>query len=105
MTLECMRDFDVEVEAAADYRRFDIHRQPYKPASYGVEGDWSSASYLLALGAMTGRLEVAGLEADSLQADRIMLNLLRQMGADVRLNDNSIAVSQAPLKAITSGSR
>ena len=100
MTLECMRKFGVEVEASADYKRFDIRKQAYKPASYHVEGDWSSASYFLALGAMTGRVEVANLDTDSLQADRIVLNLLRQMGARIDSGD-AVGLSQSSLKAIT----
>jgi 3-phosphoshikimate 1-carboxyvinyltransferase len=101
MTLDCMRDFGVEVEVSADWKRFNIHCQVYHTTNYSVEGDWSSASYFLALGALTGRVEIAGLEADSLQADRIMLNLLRQMGACIDVGDDAISVSRSLLKAIT----
>lgn len=101
MTLDCMKQFGVAVKTSADLRRFDVSRQEYKPASYQVEGDWSSASYLLALGAVLGRVEVANLNVDSLQGDRIMINLLQQMGADVSVSGSSVTVRQSKLKAVT----
>lgn len=101
MTLDCMQKFGVAVKASADLRRFDISRQEYKPADYEIEGDWSSASYLLALGAVSGQVEVANLNVDSLQGDRIMINLLRDMGADVSVSGSSVTVRRSELKAIT----
>ena len=101
MTLDCLKRFGVEVKAAEDLRRFDIHRQEYKPAAYEIEGDWSSASYFLALGAVSGWVEVTNLNQESLQGDRIMLNLLQDMGTDVSVSGNSVTVRQSKLKAIT----
>ena len=76
-------------------------KQEYRPASYQVEGDWSSASYLLALGAVLGEVTVAGLNPESLQGDRIMLNLLKDMGARVLISESSVTVQRSKLKAIT----
>ncbi|HEX79148.1 MAG TPA: 3-phosphoshikimate 1-carboxyvinyltransferase [Dehalococcoidia bacterium] len=101
MTLGCMRRFGIEVEASTGLMRFDISRQEYTPISYSVEGDWSSASYFLAFGAVSGRVEIANLNVDSLQGDRIMINLLRKMGADVSISGGSVMVRQSRLKAIT----
>jgi 3-phosphoshikimate 1-carboxyvinyltransferase len=81
--------------------QFKISRQDYKPIEYTVEGDWSSASYLLALGAVSGQVDVTGLNYHSFQGDRIMLNLLQSMGAEVIMNKNSVTVRKAELKAIT----
>ncbi len=100
MTLECLEKFGIKVKSAKDMREFEISRQTYKPAQYRVEGDWSSASYLLALGALSGEVEVENLNAESLQGDKIILNFLRDMGASVRIDKNSVTVRRQRLKAL-----
>ncbi|MFH1663059.1 MAG: 3-phosphoshikimate 1-carboxyvinyltransferase [Chloroflexota bacterium] len=101
MTLDCLNKFGISIEASEDLLQFETSRQDYKPAEYTVEGDWSSASYLLALGAISGQVEVTGLNSHSFQGDRIMLNLLQEMGAEVITNKNSFTVRKSGLKAIT----
>ena len=101
MTLDCLNNFGIIVKVSKDFTRFEIIPQQYKPTDYTVEGDWSSASYLLALGAVCGEVTVSNLNLNSLQGDRIMLNLLQQMGADMEIKENSITVRKSNLKAIT----
>ncbi len=100
MTMDCLERFGIKVEFSRDLRRFDISRQAYKPARYQVEGDWSSASYFLALGALLGEVEVDNLDAGSLQGDKIILNFLQDMGASVEINGSSVKVRKAGLRAI-----
>ena len=101
MTLDCMKKFGIEVQASKELMQFDITPQKYKPAEYIIEGDWSSASYLLALGAVSGEVEITNLNRQGLQGDRIMLNLLEEMGAEVVTSGSSIIVRRSRLKAIT----
>jgi 3-phosphoshikimate 1-carboxyvinyltransferase len=96
-----MRRFGIAVEAPADLMFFRVSKQDYRPAEYVVESDWSSASYLLALGAISGQIEVTNLNNYSFQGDRIMINLLQAMGTEVLVNENSVKVRKARLKAIT----
>jgi 3-phosphoshikimate 1-carboxyvinyltransferase len=100
MTLDCMKRFGVEARARDDLMQFEVSRQEYKPIEYQVEGDWSSASYLLALGAVSGQLEITNLNRDSFQGDRIMLNLVQEMGAKVVIGKGSVMVRKSKLKAI-----
>jgi len=65
-----------------------------------VEGDWSSVSYLLALGAVSGGGSVENLNPQSLQGDRIILNFLKDMGAWVDINGDSVTVRKSNLKAV-----
>lgn len=99
MTLDCMKNFGVEVFHAPDLSYFTVKPQPYIPANYHVEGDWSSASYLLALGAAAGQTEVTNLVANSRQADRDIWILMNRMGAEVIAGHDSITVRQSRLKA------
>ena len=100
MTLDCLQRFWITVGFSEDLREFKIYKQTYRPAKYWVEGDWSSASYLLALGAVCGEVEVKNLNPESLQGDKMILDFLRDMGAWVKVNGNSVAVRKSRLSAI-----
>lgn len=100
MTLECLRKFGIAVKASEDLTEFEILGQRYKPAEYQIEGDWSSASYLLALGAVCGEIEVENLNPESRQGDKVILNFLRDMGTGVGVNEGSVVVRKSKLKAI-----
>jgi len=100
MTLECMMQFGIKIHATRDLKQFEISPQTYHPAQYVVEGDWSSASYLMALGAVSGKITINNLNTRSLQGDRVILDYLKLMGAVVEDGDNIVSVKKAPLKAI-----
>ena len=100
MTIECLEKFGIKVEAAADFREFKTVKQSYQPAKYRVEGDWSSASYLLAAGALAGEIEVSNLNPASLQGDKAISDYLRAMGAAIRVKKDSITVKKSRLKAL-----
>jgi 3-phosphoshikimate 1-carboxyvinyltransferase len=100
MTLECLKQFGIRVKLSEDLREFRITKQTYKPTKYRVEGDWSSASYLLALGALCGEIELENLNLDSLQGDKAILGFLKEMGASVKTGKNSVVVKKSGLRAI-----
>jgi 3-phosphoshikimate 1-carboxyvinyltransferase len=100
MTLECLKLFGIEIKASANMREFKTVRQVYRSTKYVVEGDWSSASYLLALGALGGDVTVNNLNPQSLQGDKVIINFLKDMGASVAFDDNSIQVKKSKLRAI-----
>jgi 3-phosphoshikimate 1-carboxyvinyltransferase len=98
MTLWCLKQFGINVQTSFD--KFVVRRQRYQPARLEVEGDWSSASYFLALGAVSGGIEVSNLSTSSLQGDRVILDFLRNMGAVVRIAGDSVTVTRGDLRAI-----
>ncbi|MEE9366229.1 MAG: 3-phosphoshikimate 1-carboxyvinyltransferase [Dehalococcoidales bacterium] len=100
MTLDCMARFGVKVEFSQKMDDFYTVKQAYRPTRYEVEGDWSSTSYFLALGAISKGVEVENLNPASLQSDRAMLQFLSQMGADVNVSPKSIRVKGSKLKAL-----
>lgn len=73
------------IEAGASYR---------SPGRIAVEGDASTASYFLALGAIGGGpLRVTGVGADSIQGDVKFADTLAAMGASVTYGDGWIEVT------------
>ena len=89
-------------EARPGALRISVSPGAYRSGEYHVEGDWSGASYLLAAGAV-GResVLVTNLRADSLQGDRVILDILRAMGAGITVRKEGIVVSPSPLHGIT----
>jgi 3-phosphoshikimate 1-carboxyvinyltransferase len=99
MTLWCLKKFGINIKH--DAGNFVVRRQRYVPTRLEVEGDWSSASYFLALGAVSeGGVTVENLSTATLQGDRVILDYLRRMGADVTVAGNSVTVRENKLKAI-----
>ena len=100
LTLNVMRRFGYNI-INKNYRQFLI-----KPKSdienvveYTVEGDWSSASFLLVAGAVSGAVKVFGLDETSAQADKAILSALISCGAVIKKNENFIEVCKADLKS------
>ncbi len=95
MTLATMARFGVEV-MRDDWRRFVVPAGScYRsPGTVHVEGDASSASYFLALGALGGGpVRVEGVGADSVQGDVRFADALARMGANIDMGANFIAAS------------
>ena len=92
ITLGAMARFGVNVTREG-WQRFHVpaNAQYRSPGVYAVEGDASSASYFLALGALGGGpLRVVGVGSDSLQGDVLFADALAAMGARVTLGPDWI---------------
>ncbi|MFC1987843.1 3-phosphoshikimate 1-carboxyvinyltransferase [Chloroflexota bacterium] len=100
MTVECLKAFGIKANFSEDLKEFETSKQTFQPTKYVVEGDWSSASYLLAIGALAGEVVVENLNPESLQGDKAILNFLKDMGALVTIGDNSVSIKKSRLKAL-----
>lgn len=99
LTLRVMKDFGIIAEHN-NYREFHIPGgQTYKSREYFVEGDWSGAAFLLTAGAIAGQVKVSGLDLESLQADKKILEALEKSGAIIEQNSESVKVSRNKLNA------
>lgn len=88
MTTSVMSAFGVTVERPNE-NQFVVPAGGYVATTYEVEPDASTASYVFAAAAITGgRIRVPGLGRRSLQGDMEFLDVLRQMGAHVEVNEN-----------------
>lgn len=76
MSLQALETFGVKAGWKDDRTLSVPGRQRYVPKDIRTEGDWSNASYFLAMGA-----GVRGLDAESLQADKVCSGLLKQLDA------------------------
>ncbi len=97
MTLKCMRCFGAEVALLDCGRTFHVAEGGYRATRFAVEGDWSGAAAVLALGALAGEVRVRELSAESLQADVAVLDILKKAGASVNAAGGEVVVTRAKL--------
>ena len=98
ITVQMLSDFGVKV--IAKEKGFYIPGgQRYSPAQYSVEGDWSQAPYIILAGVLGAGTEVPGLNQASLQGDKKIVDILSEMGADLRWRGDVLAAKSSELKA------
>jgi 3-phosphoshikimate 1-carboxyvinyltransferase len=107
ITLRLLARFGIEV-LREGYARFVIPQGScYRsPGSIHVEGDASSASYFVALGAIGGTevpVRIEGVGLDSIQGDIRFVDAARAMGAEIAGGPGWLEVRRSawPLKALT----
>ena len=72
------------------------------PAALRVEGDWSSAAFLLCMGALSPEgVAVTGMNPTSSQGDRGVVDILRSLGAVAEGTPNGVAVRRGALRGCT----
>lgn len=103
LTLGTCAAFGVQIERNSDFSRFFIKgNQRYRATDFMVEGDWSSAAFLVVAAAIAGRdssLAIEGLSLQSSQPDISILDASRSAGADVLIEGDVISVKRGAPKA------
>ena len=100
MTRDVMLDYGVSVKPSDDFMEIKITPSKYNPAETRVEGDWSSAAFLLSAGALAGEITVSNLNLTSSQADRAIVEILKTMNANIEAEDDKVAVNRSNLRSI-----
>ncbi len=101
MTVDVLQRFGAKVDFDQTTGRFAVpKRQALRPAAFPVEGDFSSAAFMLAAGAMCGEVEVSGIRLPSLQGDRVIVDLLRKMGASISCTGRSVTAAKSAMRGI-----
>ena len=95
MTISVMKEFGIGIDGLKVRGG-----QSYKPKDYEVGGDYSSAAFLLAAGVINGEVEVAGLNPESIQGDKRIIEILKEMNSEIEINENSIKTKKSNLKGI-----
>ncbi len=100
LTLDILKDFGIEIENN-NYKEFSIRGgQKYKSRNYYVEGDYSQGAFFLVAGALGSSIVCYGLNKDSLQGDKVILDILEAMGCNVEESEEGIKVKPSKTKGI-----
>lgn len=95
LTLKVMRDFGLKVPQNKNYEEFyfqsSTFNSPSSIVNYTVEGDWSGGAFLLTAGAIAGNITVQGLDLNSTQADKKIIESLKSCGSNMSITDEKIS--------------
>jgi len=98
MTLKVLKDFGIEIRNE-DFKKFKIKgSQKYKGTEFTVEGDWSGAAFILVAGAICGNVRVDNLNINSLQGDKVIVDVLKQCGAGVMVGKSTVEITKDSLR-------
>jgi 3-phosphoshikimate 1-carboxyvinyltransferase len=84
------------------YQIFEIDPRLFssqKTISLSVESDWSSAAFWVAAATIKGSVSLLGLNRNSNQADKIILEIAERVGAKIKWDENVLQVSSGNLNA------
>lgn len=99
ITKEVLLGFGVKIKDTKN--GFYIKGNQKYTGKISPEGDWSNAAFFLVYGAISGKVKVNGLNLNSKQGDRYILEILKQAGAKVVTFGDSVEVEKAELTAFT----
>jgi 3-phosphoshikimate 1-carboxyvinyltransferase len=93
LTLAVLNAFGWKVEHT-NYESFRfLAHAPLEPIiEYTVEGDWSGAAFLLVAGAIAGPIKVKGLQLNSTQADKKIMEALISAKANMKQEEDGILI-------------
>ena len=98
LTLDVLSKFGVKIENN-NYREFKIKgNQHFSKRDYRVEGDFSQAAFYLAAGVLGGEVECLDLNMESLQGDRVIVDIIKNMGGKITIEDGVLKASKSNLK-------
>ena len=94
LTSDIMKRYNIHIEKIDENNYFIKGRQKYRAQDYSVEGDFSQAAFFLAANALGSSIECLGLNYDSLQGDKEILNIIEKYSSEQR--EVTIDASQIP---------
>jgi len=100
MTLNWLEKQGIRVQHDESLSSFQIPGgQQYQPFDRAIPGDFSTATFFLAAGALPGnRVTCIGLDMADTQGDKAVVEYLRAMGAGITVQNDSITVESKQLE-------
>lgn len=97
LTLYVLKEYGINVENE-DYKRFTVKgEQKFLERDFTVEGDYSQAAFWLTANALGSDIEVCGLNPESLQGDKEIVNIIKN---DTRIIDVTDIPDLVPILAV-----
>lgn len=100
MTLDWLYRQGITVSHDDELSEFHIPGgQCYSPVQQPIPGDFSSATFFLAAGALPeNEIVCEGLDMEDSQGDKVVVSYLQEMGASLSIMDNNISVENRSLE-------
>jgi len=106
ITLETLRPFGIRIEKTRTGWHVPGGQKYRSPGIVSAEGDWSGAAFWLAANRIGSSIECTGLNASSVQGDRMIAEMLNRLGSEIDVSDTpdlvpALAVAAALHPGIT----
>ncbi len=99
VTLSVMNAFGVKISENSN--GYLVSGQSYvAPEKISVEGDYSSAGFITVLGVLCGKTVIQGLNENSKQGDRKIIEVLQSMGGKVHWEKGELVSEKSELKGV-----
>jgi 3-phosphoshikimate 1-carboxyvinyltransferase len=100
MTMNTMSQFGYCPRSSDDMKEYCTPLGQYNPTNITIEGDWSSAAFILAAGVLSGEITVRNLSPASDQADKLILEILAKMNANISYSKNEVTAWKSSLSPL-----
>ncbi len=94
LTKDLMKEFGINIKGLSC-----DSDQTYQSSNVKIEGDFSQAAFFAVLGAINNTVTINNLNPNSSQGDIEIFNILKNLGVNVSLNNNSYTVSKGNIKS------
>ena len=103
LTLKVLEAYGLKVPENTNYEEFNFDgsttNHQLSTINYTVEGDWSGGAFLLVGAAIAGDVIIKGLDINSTQADKAVLQALMHAGTNISITAEEIEIKESRLKA------
>ncbi len=93
LTLDILDKFGIKI-INENYEKFIVPgNQGYRAYDYRVEGDFSQVAFWLVAGFLNDGINCLGMNPDSLQGDREIIKILKDMGGDLSIDEGIMSIA------------
>ena len=90
LTLDALKKYGIEI-INENHKRYIIKgNQKYKNIETSVEGDYSQGAFWLVAGALSENIKSIGLNLNSSQGDKKIIDILKNMNVNLKISENEI---------------
>lgn len=98
MTLQCLSDFGVEYTYSRN--EFRYLKDYFSDCMYSIEKDYSQLAFFGVFAALKGRITFQNMNKNSQQGDRVIVDILQKVGANINWRENDLSIEKNELKPI-----
>ena len=100
LTLDVLKKYGIEI-INENHKRYIIKgNQKYKNVETSVEGDYSQGAFWLVAGALSENIKSIGLNLNSSQGDKKIVDILKEMNANLKISENEIISMKSKTRGI-----
>lgn len=101
MTIKVMKEYGISVNQTDTGYFISKDSKFISPKNSVVEGDWSNSAFFLVAGAIgQNPVSIEGLDINSVQGDKKILEILKNIGANIKIDKDNIQISNNDLRPV-----